>query len=74
MTDTGAMMRRLAIASERLTGGAPDVAVTYNTVGWYVGVAVKPKGRRDRVARATDATLDGALAAAVRVVYRGAGS
>lgn len=70
MTDVEHLMRRLAVASDRLTGGAPDVAVTYDRAGWYVGVAVKPKGQRDRIARATGDTLGDALEAAIRKVYR----
>lgn len=70
MTDVASLMRRLAVASDRLTGGAPDVAVTYDRTGWYVGVAVKPKGQRDRIARATGHTLDEAVEVAARKVYR----
>ena len=70
MTDVERLMRRLAIASDRLTGGAPDVAVTYDRAGWHVGVAVKPKGQRDRIARATSHTLDEAVEVATRKVYQ----
>ena len=54
--------------SSALTGGRADVTVSGDEHGWYVGVAVKPRGERNRILRAESVRLVDAIRSAVRRV------